>query len=263
MKVTALALALAAAALGGSGLFGRAPRPVEGPPVVTVPAEPYLWRPSGDWRKEGRPASPPLIVRRPQAPLDIMERQVTRDDWAACVADGACDDLGTGAGPLPQTGMNWHDATAYARWLSRRTGVLWRLPTDEEWQRAAAERFRDDAVPAGDTGARMLADYERNTAGRETDLPLRASDGFGRNSHGLLDLAGNVWEWTDTCRITGRIEAGGSLTIEGEHCGIRLAAGQHRAPLPDFVRDARGGGCGLGLPPDHLGLRLVRDATQG
>jgi hypothetical protein len=42
-------------------------------------------------------------------------------------------------------------------------------------------------------------------------------------------------------------------------CGVRVAEGRHRAYVTDFIRDARAGGCASGVPPSHLGFRLVRE----
>jgi hypothetical protein len=38
-----------------------------------------------------------------------------------------------------------------------------------------------------------------------------------------------------------------------------VVEGRHRAVVIDFVRDASAGGCAAGVPPDHLGFRLVRE----
>jgi hypothetical protein len=43
------------------------------------------------------------------------------------------------------------------------------------------------------------------------------------------------------------------------NCGVRVAEGQHRSYVTDFIRDARAGGCSAGLPPSNLGFRLVRE----
>lgn len=254
-----------AAMLSGGGFAGWQavqPAPLDGPVTVTLPAEDYQWRPSGDWQQGGRVIDPPL-VRRSGEVLAIMKYQVTVGQYRLCVADGACTESATGQDLEPQVMINWYDAEAYARWLSRRTGQTWRLPTEEEWQRAAAERFVDDVVgEAADPGARMLAAYERNRAGRiGREQPLRVAGGFGENSLGIGDLAGNVWEWTSTCVITGEVTEDGGLRELDEYCGARIVAGQHRARVVEFVRDARAGGCGSGVPPDFLGFRLVRDGT--
>ena len=47
----------------------------------------------------------------------------------------------------PAVQVSWHDAQAYAGWLSRKTGHTYRLPSDAEWAFAAGSRFRDDGAP--------------------------------------------------------------------------------------------------------------------
>lgn len=188
-----------------------------------------------------------------------MQAQVSRGDYALCMADGACQPAKTGPAAEPQTGVSWHDATAYAAWLSDLTGVTWRLPTDAEWQRAAAEEFTDDALGQdADFATRWLARYEQE-AEAESDPVVRPRGGWGENSRGLADIGGNVWEWTSDCATTGTLDAAGEELSRADFCGARVAQGRHRATVIDFVRDASAGGCAAGVPPDHLGFRLVRE----
>ena len=50
---------------------------------------------------------------------------------------------------------------------------------------------------------------------------------------------------------------GGKVISESPNCGVRVVEGQHRAYVTDFIRDAKAGGCAVGVPPDNLGFRLV------
>jgi hypothetical protein len=43
---------------------------------------------------------------------------------------------------------------------------------------------------------------------------------------------------------------------------VRLVEGRHRAYMPDFIRDARAGGCSVGTPPSAIGFRLVLNAAR-
>ena len=52
----------------------------------------------------------------------------------------------------------------------------------------------------------------------------------------------------------------GDVLSRRESCGVRLLEGRHRMAMSGFVQDARGGACSMGLPPDNLGFRLVRES---
>ncbi len=140
MKGVLLVSALAAFGVLGVTLTPIPPQ-LPGPETVRVPTGEIDYRPEGSFQNAGT-AKTPAVQRITVPAFDIMQRQVSRGDYSECVADGACKETPRGgAGDAPQTHLNWYDARAYAAWLSIRTGERWRLPTDLEWQRAAAEGF--------------------------------------------------------------------------------------------------------------------------
>ena len=55
------------------------------------------------------------------------------------------------------------------------------------------------------------------------------------------------------------LDSNGDTLSKNPNCGVRVAEGQHRSYVTDFIRDARAGGCAAGLPPSNLGFRLVRE----
>lgn len=248
-----------------AGLFGLwggdAPRN-EGPQTVAIPAGEIAFRPFGSFSYAGKTRSPALATAQVGA-FEITKYQVTRSEFAACVADGACEAGLVGSGNLPQTHVNFADAQAYAAWLSRATGARWRLPSELEWKRAAAERY-GDATPEAqddlDPGERMLAQYERGILLRgAATSALRPVGGWGLNAMGVADISGNVWEWTTGCMENGTVDVDGRVLTSDPYCTVRIAGGRHRAAIIDFVRDPQVGGCAVGLPPDYLGFRLVRE----
>jgi formylglycine-generating enzyme required for sulfatase activity len=230
--------------------------------IVEVRPGTMSYRVAGDFTRSGKSAEAPLAKLRPKRPLAIMAHQVSAADYQACVDDGGCRAFERGvvvALDRPAVQVSFHDAQAYAAWLSRRTGESWRLPTDEEWAFAAGSKFTDDGLPAdSDPSRRWLARYAREAAADE-DSTTRAFGSFGANEHGLLDLSGNVWEWTTTCFVRAALDDAGRTVKQTQNCGVRVAEGAHRAYVTDFIRDARAGGCATGTPPTNLGFRLVRE----
>lgn len=234
--------------------------PFAPPETVAVETGEIQFRPLGNFSQGGKTRTPRRL-RMTVPGFDIMKYQVTGGQYAACVADGACAPARVVAKDMPQTGVNWKDTSDFAAWYSRRTGAHWRLPTEAEWQLAAAERYGDSGAEyeAADPGQQMLATYEKGVSlRRAADPALYAAGAFGLNSRGLADVSGNVWEWTDGCMQNGRLASDGTVAEAEPYCGVRVAGGVHRAAVIDFVRDASVGGCAVGLPPDHLGFRLVR-----
>ena len=103
--------------------------------------------------------------------------------------------------------VSWDDARAYVSWLSRTTGATYRLPTEAEWERAAA------GSPTG-CGDRVLAFLDGSGEGT---CEVGTS---GTNAAGLSDMVGNVWEWTSDCwegDCGGRMVRGGSWRNDAEY----------------------------------------------
>lgn len=269
--MTAYLMLLSTAALAVFVVAGGLPRRMATPePVlaelVHLDAGSYAYRPAGEFRIGTRVVDAPRLAQSAARGLDVMKYQVSEADYARCIAADACPAVETqGLATRAQTGINHADATAYAAWFSDLTGQHWRLPTDAEWLRAAGDRAEDDGLEADASGAdpsrRWLAAYRREAAVRgAADFTAHARGSFGLNDLGVADIAGNVWEWTETCFQNGTLSVDGqTITTVSDYCGVRAVQGKHRAFVTDFIRDARSGGCSAGVPPDFLGFRLVRD----
>ena len=248
--------------------WSQGPVPPQMPETVRLEAGMQSYRPAGEFRQGTRIVDPPVEVIEAAA-IEVMAYHVSEAAYAVCVADGACLAAPSdGRADLPQTNVSHRDATAYARWLSAQTGVEWRLPTDAEWLRLAGDRALDDVFDADANGAdpsrRWIASYRREVERRgAADLEAHRLGHFGLNDLGVADIAGNVWEWTDSCFQNGAVTAGGSgIKARSDYCGVRAVQGKHRAFVIDFIRDARSGGCAAGVPPDFLGFRLVRSVGR-
>jgi len=264
VKMAMLAGALAAPVLATT--FAPAP-PSDNDGALRLSSTSFLYRAAGDFSRDGRPVEGPLRHFRLSSDLLVMKRQVTVGEYARCVDEGACPRIAATAGSpdLPVVGVSWHDATAYAAWLSRKTGITYRLPTDEEWTFAAAEKARDEIMPLvdpSDPAQAWIARYEAESArDRPTAITAQPGGTFGTNSLGLDDLAGNVWEWTSSCFLRVSLD-GGREQVTNTNCGVRVVEGAHRSYMTDFIRDPRSGGCAAGVPPANLGFRLVAEPSR-
>ncbi|WP_407428292.1 formylglycine-generating enzyme family protein [Treponema sp.] len=91
------------------------------------------------------------------------------------------------------------EAEAYAAWLSEQTGSKYRLPTDDEWE-VAARAGAEVIYPWGDEAPNKgkKANYKKNGKFKFTS-PVGAFE-ENVNAWGLVDMAGNVWEWTSSAR---------------------------------------------------------------
>ncbi len=136
----------------------------------------------------------------------------------------------------PRTDVDWYEAVAFSRWLSAQLGTEVRLPTEEEWERAA--RGRDGRIyPWGRSYASGYANVnEKGANNGEWYLQQTTAVGVYPNStksEGVLDLAGNVWEWClDKYEQSGQIEADTS----GDS---RVLRGGSWIDLPDFARGSQ------------------------
>jgi formylglycine-generating enzyme required for sulfatase activity len=103
----------------------------------------------------------------------------------------------------PVVGVTWYEAVAYCRWLSERTGVVVRLPSEAEWEKAA--RGTDGRIyPWGDEFDKSKCNVSASGIGKPTPVGQYSPACYpelvegGDSPYGCADMAGNVWEWCVT-----------------------------------------------------------------
>ena len=187
--------------------------------------------------------------------------EVTFAEWDACVNAGGCreyvpDDEGWGRGNRPVISVSWEDAQSYVRWLSAKTGYLYGLLSESEWEYVAR---------AGtDTRYSWGNDIGHNRAncggcGSRWDSETAPVGSFSANAWGVHDMHGNVWEWVQDCYNVSYVgaPADGSAWVSG-NCDRRVLRGGSWRFEPRYLRSAFRSWNSTGIRSSSYGFRVVR-----
>jgi formylglycine-generating enzyme required for sulfatase activity len=186
-------------------------------------------------------------------PFALGRTEVTFAEWDACVAAGGCngfrpDDHGWGRGGRPVIGVSWEDATAYARWLSEKTGRRYRLPSEAEWEYAARGGDRSlSAAAAGSAGSAFWwgdapGRGRANCAGCGSPFDGKETapaDAFEASPLGLYNMHGNAAEWVADCWSPSYAGApSDGAAVERPRCGERVLRGGAFNQDPSYAHAA-------------------------
>jgi formylglycine-generating enzyme required for sulfatase activity len=274
--------------------------------MVWVPAGGFtMGVPSGEEEREGVPqefrgrSTPQLRVTVPRFALGV--HTVTRGECLAFAAatgrpvGASCwhfTDIGGGnwnfrernglnwtnpgfsqSGNEPIVCVNWHDASAYAAWLSSRTGRRYRLPSEAEWEYAARAGTPGPRWWGGREAACAHANVrDFSFAGhynfQRDSTYFQCADGFAHtapvgsfpaNPFGLRDMLGNVWQWTADCwnpTLSGQ-PANGAARLTGD-CSLRVVRGGAWNSDPGVVRAGFRTWSPPGSRNSNTGFRVAR-----
>ena len=165
----------------------------------------------------------------------------------------------------PVANVSWTDAVSYARWLDARLresaltppelrrlledGARVTLPTEAEWEKAA-RGAGGRVYPWGDEPRRDRANFTSVGSWPVGSAPCPEC------SYGLLDMSGNVWEWTLTPLRAGPYDPGAAPPDLREDALWVMRGGSFADPERN-VRAAVRGGADPGARRPFIGLRLA------
>jgi formylglycine-generating enzyme required for sulfatase activity len=179
-------------------------------------------------------------VRKVKLKAFVLDRcEVSWDRYMKCVAAGRCESPPgekPKKGQLPVTRVSFRDATTFCRWEGKA------IPSEDQWE--AAARGRDGRrYPWGEEASCHRANYgafdqQGPCAGVNPGRPREVGSGNeGKSPFGVLDMAGNVWEWT-RCSGSSRCIKGEAVLKGGSCCSMfLLPRSANRWPLTGSYRD--------------------------
>ena len=213
-----------------------------------------------------------LVFRKTKGPVDLHD---VRNWWAYLPGaswrhpDGPSSDLSR-RDKHPITHVAYADALAYAAWAGKD------LPTEAEWEYAArggldgavfawGDEFAPDGELMANTWQGQFPWQNLLLDGYEGTSPVGA---FPANGYGLLDMTGNVWEWTsDLFRPRHRRDAEGNARpcctpreMAGGEIARRVIKGGSHLCAPSYClryRPAARQGEAVDTSTGHIGFRCV------
>ena len=192
------------------------------PQMVVLPAGDFIMGSPRNEKGRDGDEGPRHRVTIPE-PFAVGVYEVTFEEWEACMFDGGCrrdpSAEGWGRGRRPVIHMSWVDTQEYVTWLSQKTGKLYRLLSEAEWEYAA----RAGTQTRYSFGERISMDQARFGKPLGKTLPVGS---YTSNRFGLYDMHGNVWEWVQDCWNGNYVGAPnrGQAWLSG-NCSLRVLRG--------------------------------------
>ena len=310
--VAAGLMAFAVVALATSAWFGLGSsgprRPADGivdcpdcPQLVSIPADHFWMGTTEEEDPEFNPAHGPKHEVTLKKPFLMGRYEITLSQYAEFARDQGLNRQEPGCStydyrsglyrPQKDTGWNnppifsqqgdhpvvcvsWFDAKSYVAWLSRKTGKLYRLPTEAEWEYAA--RGKQDGIwmwknnpkdacgfaNIADVSARKRTEFEWKYHPCDDGYPFTAPVGsLQPNAFGLYDMIGNVWEWVEDCFVKGYDNApvDGTARPVSADCGERVLRGASWLSRPRESKLVTRGHNDAAARYYSVGFRVVRE----
>ena len=128
----------------------------------------------------------------------LSESEITYRQWQACFKDGKCPKKPSNdskvIGNRPVVDVSWVEAQMFIHWLKAKTGKVYRLPSESEWE-YAAKAGADTKFSWGNSIDCSQAWYGQSSNECGEKVYHVAVKSFQPNPFGLYEMHGNVFEW--------------------------------------------------------------------
>lgn len=239
----------------------------ECPEMVVLPAGEFKMGSAEQEAARSNSEGPQHAVQL-RRPFAVGKYEVTFAEWDACVADGGCShrprDSGWGRNRRPVINVSWDDVMKeYLPWISKKTGLTYRLLTEAEWEYAARAGTTTPFATGGTVTTKEANFDGTNIYGGSVKGEYRQRTlevgSFPSNAFGLHDMHGNVWEWVADCYVDSYVNApsNGSASAEVPDCP-RVMRGGSWIDSPRVLRSAYRGSVPSNTRFIYRGFRVAR-----
>ena len=177
--------------------------------------------------------------------------ELTQRQWQAVMGNNPSYFKKCGS-DCPVENVNFDDVQAFIRKFNAKTGKIYRLPSEAEWEYACRAGIQKKYCGSDSMGAVAWAG-----AGLSETTKQVASK--GANAWGLHDMSGNVMEWVQDCSNDNYSKApiDGSAWMSGD-CSRRVLRGGTFADSPNYARADHRHGSETSIRDGGNGFRLAR-----
>ena len=185
----------------------------------------------------------------------IGKYEVTQGQWEQIMGSNPSHfDSGDN---YPVETVSWDDCQIFIDDLNSRSGNIFRLPTEAEWEYAARSGGREEKYAGGDN-LDSLGWYLNNSESRTHEAGTKVANGLG-----IYDMSGNVYEWCSDWYASGYYAGSPPDNPQGPSTGsFRVGRGAGWRDFAWFCRSAFRGRNTPGYRDFNLGFRLAFSAGQ-
>jgi formylglycine-generating enzyme required for sulfatase activity len=183
--------------------------------------------------------------------FELGKYEVTQGQWLAVMGSNPSHFKACGS-DCPVEQVNWDEVQGFIKRLNERTGLVYRLPSESEWEYGC--RAGEQQRYCGSNEVESVALYRQNSGIKTQRVGQKRA-----NAWGIHDMSGNVWEWTQDCWNDSYANAPvtGAARTDG-NCVRRVLRGGSWNVNARFVRAAYRSNNVPATRFNDIGFRLAR-----